>query len=156
MSRDCFHQGFFHESPSPKPLKITVGSFRFFSKIHRDIRQSRCTTGVKDTGGNDTGGAHWAANISANVKRKSKTALMVYSGAWGKLIHKKTRSRKSRGTVPLSFVWRGLYTSAYFGSGAFICILYQTYYCAWRTWSGKVVCRWLQLAQLAKGKKSRP
>ena len=101
VSRDfCFR--FFNESTSPKPLKITVGSFRFFSKIHRDIRQSRCTTGVKDTGGNDTGGAHWAANISANVKRKSKTALMVYSGAWGKLIHKKTRSRKSRDTVLLT------------------------------------------------------
>ncbi len=27
---------------------------------------------------------------------------MVYSGAWGTLIHKKTRSRKSRDTVPLS------------------------------------------------------
>ncbi len=26
---------------------------------------------------------------------------MVYLGAWGKLIHKKTWSRKSRGTVPL-------------------------------------------------------
>jgi hypothetical protein len=28
-------------------------------------------------------------------------AIMVYSGAWGKLIHEKTRSRKSRETVPL-------------------------------------------------------
>jgi hypothetical protein len=27
---------------------------------------------------------------------------MVYSGAWGKLIHEKIRSQKSRGTVPLS------------------------------------------------------
>ncbi len=27
---------------------------------------------------------------------------MVYSGAWGKLIREKTRSRKSRDTVPLS------------------------------------------------------
>jgi hypothetical protein len=26
---------------------------------------------------------------------------MVYSGAWGKLIHEKTRSKKSRDTVPL-------------------------------------------------------
>jgi hypothetical protein len=26
---------------------------------------------------------------------------MVYSGAWGKLIHEKTRIRKSRDTVPL-------------------------------------------------------
>ncbi len=39
--------GFFHESPSPKPLIITLGSFRIFSKI----RKSRCTTGINDTGG---------------------------------------------------------------------------------------------------------
>jgi hypothetical protein len=45
----CFR--FFHESPSPKQLKITLGSFRFFSKIRGDIRKSRCTTGVNDTGG---------------------------------------------------------------------------------------------------------
>jgi hypothetical protein len=36
--------------------------------------------------------------------KKFETALMVpvYSGAWGKLIHEKTRSRKSRDTVPLN------------------------------------------------------
>jgi hypothetical protein len=56
----CFR--FFHESPSPKPLIITLESFRIFSKIRGDIRKSRCTTGVNDTGGKfatgaiDTGG----------------------------------------------------------------------------------------------------
>jgi hypothetical protein len=39
--------------------------------------------------------------ISANFPKKLETALMVYSGAWGKLIHEKNRSRKSRGTLPL-------------------------------------------------------
>ncbi len=34
--------------------------------------------------------------------KKLETALMVYSGAWGKLIHEKTRSLKSRDTVPLT------------------------------------------------------
>jgi hypothetical protein len=43
--------GFFHESSSPRPLKITLGSFRIFSKICGDIRKSRCTTGINDTGG---------------------------------------------------------------------------------------------------------
>ncbi len=33
--------------------------------------------------------------------KKFETALMVYSGAWGKLIHEKNRSRKSRDSVPL-------------------------------------------------------
>jgi hypothetical protein len=46
----------------PKPLSIPFGPFRFFSKIRGDIRSSRLTTGVNDTGGkiaagiNDTGG----------------------------------------------------------------------------------------------------
>ncbi len=62
MSRDFFATGFFHESPSSKPLIITFGSFRAFSKIRGDIRKSRCTTGDNDTGGkfatgvNNTGG----------------------------------------------------------------------------------------------------
>jgi hypothetical protein len=51
VSRDFLLQVFFHESPSPKPLIITLGSFRIFSKIRGDIRKSRCTTGVNDTGG---------------------------------------------------------------------------------------------------------
>jgi hypothetical protein len=43
--------GFFHESVSPKPLSIPLGSFRIFSKIRGDIRSSRFATGVVDTGG---------------------------------------------------------------------------------------------------------
>jgi hypothetical protein len=36
--------------------------------------------------------------------KKFETDLMVYSGAWGKLIHEKTRCRKSRDTVSLSLL----------------------------------------------------
>jgi len=32
-------------------LKITVGSFQIFTKIHGDIRMSRCTTGINDNSG---------------------------------------------------------------------------------------------------------
>jgi len=46
-----FASGFFHESSSPKPLKITLGSFQIFSKIRGEIRKSRCTNGIDDTGG---------------------------------------------------------------------------------------------------------
>ncbi len=46
-----FASGFFHESSSPKPLKITLESFKFFQKILGDILKSRCTTGINDTGG---------------------------------------------------------------------------------------------------------
>jgi hypothetical protein len=55
-------QVFIHESTSPKPPKITLGSFQIFLKIRRDICKWRCTTGVNYTGGkfatsiNDTGG----------------------------------------------------------------------------------------------------
>jgi hypothetical protein len=51
VSRDFLLPVFFHESPSPKPLVITLGSFRIFSEIRGDIRKSRCTTSVNDTGG---------------------------------------------------------------------------------------------------------
>jgi hypothetical protein len=43
---------FFHESSSPKSLKITLGHlkiFRKFSDIQYSIRKSRCTTGINDT-----------------------------------------------------------------------------------------------------------
>ncbi len=61
VSRD-FLLCFFYESVSPQPQSIPLGPFRIFSKIRGDIRKSRCTTGVNDTGGkfatgvNDTGG----------------------------------------------------------------------------------------------------
>ncbi len=57
----CFR--FFHESPSPKTLIITLGSFWIFSKIRRDIHKSRCTTGVNDTGGK------FAAGINDTVSK---------------------------------------------------------------------------------------
>ncbi len=56
-------------------------------------------TGVINTGGKfatgvvDTGGAPWLANISANF-RKFKMILMLFSGAWGKVIHEKNLKQK--------------------------------------------------------------
>ncbi len=41
-----FASSFFHESSSPKPLKITLGSFKFFLKICGNILKTRCTTGI--------------------------------------------------------------------------------------------------------------
>ncbi len=45
----CFW--FFYESVTPQPQSIPLGPFRIFSKIRGDIRSSRLTTGVADTGG---------------------------------------------------------------------------------------------------------
>jgi hypothetical protein len=36
--------------------------------------------------------------------RNGPNGILIYSGAWGKLIHEKTRSRKSRDTVPLTTI----------------------------------------------------
>ncbi len=49
---EIFEFRLFHESVSSKLLSIPLGLFRIFSKIRGDIRSSRCTTGVVDTGGN--------------------------------------------------------------------------------------------------------
>ncbi len=50
---------FFHESVSPKPLSIPIEPFRIFSKIRGDIRSSRCTTGVADTGDKWQKSSNW-------------------------------------------------------------------------------------------------
>ncbi len=50
VSRDFLLQAF-SMNHLPKPLKMTLGSFEIFLKIHRDIRKSRCTTSIKNTGG---------------------------------------------------------------------------------------------------------
>jgi hypothetical protein len=78
---------------SPKPLSKPLWPFRLFSKICVDIRSLRCTIGVIDTGD-----APWLANISANLRNNLKRILW----GWGILIHGKTRSKKSRDTVPLN------------------------------------------------------
>jgi hypothetical protein len=35
----------------PQPQSIPLQPFRIFSKMRGDIRKSRCTTGINDTGG---------------------------------------------------------------------------------------------------------
>jgi hypothetical protein len=42
---------FCYESVTPQPQSIPLGPFQIFSKIRGDIRSSRLTTGVADTGG---------------------------------------------------------------------------------------------------------
>jgi hypothetical protein len=67
--------GFFHESVSPKPLSILFGPFRIFSKIRGDIRRSRLTTGINDTGGKfatgvaDTDGKQWEQYQAADTSK---------------------------------------------------------------------------------------
>jgi hypothetical protein len=80
VSRDFLLLVFFHESVSPKPLSIPSGPFRNFSKIRGDIRSSRFTTGINDTGGkfttgvNDTGG-----KIAAGISDSNRIKLRYLS-----------------------------------------------------------------------------
>jgi hypothetical protein len=46
--------------------------------------------------------ANLELRISPRIFEKIRNGPNLYSGAWGKLIHEKTRSRKSRDTVPLT------------------------------------------------------
>jgi hypothetical protein len=52
---------FFHESVSPKHLSIPLRPFQIFSKIRGNIRGSRCTTSVVDTGGK------WKKSLSRKI-----------------------------------------------------------------------------------------
>jgi hypothetical protein len=68
---------------------------------------AKFAAGVADTGGKfatgvvDTGGAPLLTNISATFE-KIRNGLNGILWGWGKLIHEKTRSKKSRDTVPLT------------------------------------------------------
>jgi hypothetical protein len=50
---------------------------------------------------------HLSCEYLPEFLKKFITSLMVYSGTWGKKIHEKNRSRKSRDTVPLKECFRG-------------------------------------------------
>ncbi len=54
------------------------------------------------TGVNDTGGEPWLANISANFRKNSKLSKCYFKGLGGRWFLKKTWSKKSRDTVPLT------------------------------------------------------
>jgi hypothetical protein len=72
-----FASGFFHESVCPQPQSIPLGPFQFFSKIFGNIRKSRCTTGINDTGGKfstgiDDTGANFATSFASVVDTGGK------------------------------------------------------------------------------------
>jgi hypothetical protein len=64
---------------------IKIFRLKIFAICHRCQRHRWCTL---------------SCEYLREFLKKFETALLVYSGAWGKLIHEKNRSRKSRGTVP--------------------------------------------------------
>ncbi len=86
-----FASCFFHESSSPKLLKITLGSFRFFWKF-AVIFASQDALPVSTTPV-----VHLELRIFSRIFKKNSKRP---SGTWRKRIHAKTWSRKSRDTVP--------------------------------------------------------
>jgi hypothetical protein len=75
VSRDFFIL-FFHKSFSPKPWKITSGSFRFFSKIG-DIFASQGAPPVSTTS-------------VADLQPVLTSPVVRLDLTWGKMIHEKT------------------------------------------------------------------
>ncbi len=68
---EIFDFRFFHELVSPKPLYIPLGPFKFFF-IRGNIRSSRCTTGVIDTG------SKFATGIINSVGKFTKIGRNVF------------------------------------------------------------------------------
>jgi hypothetical protein len=77
-----FASAFFHESSSPKHLKITLGSFQIFSRICEDIRKSRCTTSI-----NDIFSHRYTAGRKRRVKERKRGGRR--KGGWKKRSQKK-------------------------------------------------------------------
>jgi hypothetical protein len=85
--------------------KFAAGVVDTGGKIAASINNTggKLATGINST--SETGGKicrRCRCEHLREFSKKFETALMVYSGAWGKLIHEKTRSKKSRDTVPLN------------------------------------------------------
>jgi hypothetical protein len=93
----CFW--FFHESPSPKPLKITL---KIFSICLRCQRHRWCTLNCE---------------YLREFSKKFEMALMVYSEPWEKLIHEKKQKLKIPGHCPFKvrivFVFLHIFTDLF-------------------------------------------
>jgi hypothetical protein len=51
----------------------------------------------------DTVSSHWLADISDNFIKKFKMTLMLFLGAWGKMIHEKNLKQKMSWHCPFKF-----------------------------------------------------
>jgi hypothetical protein len=112
VSGDFLLVVFFMNQLPPSPRVSHYDRFEFFRTFaeifasqgappHRHQR----TGGKFATGVNDTCGSPLSCEYLRQFSKKFETALMVYSGAWEKLINEKTRSRKSRDTLSLSLIY---------------------------------------------------
>jgi hypothetical protein len=89
VSRDFLLLIFFMTQFPPRPKEsITFRPFRIFSEIRGDISESRCTTGINNTGGkfatgvNNTGG-----KIAAGINETGDKFATSISNTGGKFLH---------------------------------------------------------------------
>ncbi len=85
----------------PPVLLIATGVVDTVGKFAAGINNASENGGKFATGVIDTGGAPWLTNISANFRKNSKRSKWNTLGLGGNWFMKKTRSKKSRDTVPL-------------------------------------------------------
>ncbi len=60
---------------------------------------------------NDTGGAHWVANISANFRKNWNGIGTLLREAWGKLIHEKKPEVEISWHCPFNILWENKFLS---------------------------------------------
>jgi hypothetical protein len=88
VSQDFLLLVFFMNQFPPSSRVFHLNRIEFFSKIRGDIRESRCTTGINDTGGkfgtgvNDTGG-----KIAAGINDAGGRFATGISDTGGKFFH---------------------------------------------------------------------
>ncbi len=117
---EIFRFWFFSWISFPPAPDYTSRPFQIFSKIRGDICSSRCTTGVVDTGGKWEKSSiriicrrcrlppvslipvvHLDLRISLRIFEKNRNCPNGILWGWGETDSWKTRSKKSRDTVPL-------------------------------------------------------
>jgi hypothetical protein len=87
--------------------KQAISRYYFsMASIQSSKESSKCNKIVCFTGVLDTGEASEKSNISANIQKKSKSFLGLPTGTRRSCLKKKTRGKKSGGTVPLMMACR--------------------------------------------------
>jgi hypothetical protein len=77
-------------SLTPMFSLFSTGVFDIGGKFATDINSTSITGGKFTACVADTGGAPCHANISANFRTNFEITLMLFSGACGKMVYKKT------------------------------------------------------------------
>jgi hypothetical protein len=83
-------------TPAEPVAKFAAGGVDTSGKFATGVVESggKFFAGINNTSRTGGGGAPSIANISLRSFEKIRITLMLFSGAWGKMIHKKTSKQK--------------------------------------------------------------